>query len=85
MSDVKFPFKPNETVKAAFEHDQGLAVIARVLINEMLESAVRKRLNPWDILIREHPELRKYLDREDELTLSYSHALREFNLRKRPK
>ena len=85
MSEVKFPFKPNKTVAAAFQHESTLRNTAKLLIDTLLESVIEQSIDPWEIVKREHPELAKYLQLEGELSLAYNPGIREFTLKKQPK
>ena len=54
--EIKFPFKPNECVVAAFRQEAQLKR-AIVVMTEALAKVAADAVDPWDILMREHPEL----------------------------
>lgn len=75
MEEVKFPFEPNEKVKAAFRQESSLASVVRCVMDALIVSASKSALNPWQTLYREHPELR-----DAPKNLTYNHFLETIDI-----
>ncbi len=54
--EIKFPFEPNERVKAAFRQE-AQTTRAVTLMTEAITKIASNILDPWTILKQEHPEL----------------------------
>ena len=57
MAEVKFPFTPNETTKAAFRREGALRAMTIIITEALLESSARFAENPWRVLAKEHPDV----------------------------
>lgn len=56
--EVKFPFMPNEQVKAAFRQEVQLKR-AIAMMTEALAKTASDVLDPWEVVKKEHPEILK--------------------------
>ena len=56
VEKIKFPFEPNERVKAAFRNEVARIQAIDVMTKSLLEASIQVA-NPWGVLRREHPEL----------------------------
>ncbi len=54
---IKFPFEPNEKVKAAFRNQSTLERMTAIITEALLTATTGFATNPWQILRKEHPEL----------------------------
>ena len=54
---VKFPFEPNEKVKAAFRQETALKVAVQCITEALVTTTARPLRNPWKVLFKEHPEV----------------------------
>ena len=61
-AEVKFPFEPNETSKQAFRQEIQLKRAVSIM-TEAITKVAADVIDPWEILKREHPELRKEFGR----------------------
>lgn len=59
---AKFPFVPNEQVKAAFRQEVQMKR-AIALMTKALADAASDVLDPWEIVKKEHPEVLKQSSR----------------------
>lgn len=67
--EIKFPFEPNERVKAAFRNEVARIQAVEVMTKALLEASIQVA-NPWDVLRKEYPELCK-LARKTKLSYNY--------------
>jgi hypothetical protein len=72
---IKFPFEPNEKVKAAFEQSSQYAKVLDMMIKALTQAFTQEYIDPWSIVQKEHPELMDF-DR-----LSYNHLTKKIILR----
>ena len=61
--EIKFPFEPNEKVKAAFGQQKVLERVVRIIVEALVSGLTDVFINPWDIVRKEHPELPKPSER----------------------
>lgn len=56
---IKFPFEPNEKVKAAFRSAVAQEEAVRLMTIALMEATTRLNMKttPWDILRKEHPDV----------------------------
>lgn len=57
--EIKFPFKPNEKVRAAFRQERQMKVAIK-LMTQALVSIAAEIQDPFQVLIEEHPEFKEY-------------------------
>ena len=73
---VKFPFEVNERTKAVFNNEAALKASVRIITEALLDAASLSTVNPWKVLLEEHPELKEYSD-----CMVYSYANNSIKLR----
>lgn len=66
---IEFPFKPNETVKAAFRNDAKMKIAIKLMTEALAEVAASQCESPFAVLFKEYPELK-----EQGRSLHYNHV-----------
>ena len=61
MAEIKFPFEPNEKVKAAFRNEGKTRVAIEVITRALVEAAASQVESPWKTLRKEHIEFQHHL------------------------
>ena len=69
--DIKFPFEPNEKIKAAFRHDQQARMAIELIMDALLKTS-SKMINPWAVARKECPQL-KEITKNSKLRLIYNY------------
>ncbi len=76
-NEIKFPFKPNEKVRAAFRQERQMKCAIKLMTQALAEIAAEIQ-EPFTVLMEEHPEFKEYRYSG----LKYTHLTEEFNIRK---
>jgi len=74
--EIKFPFEPNEKVKAAFRQQRQMKAAVQLMTEALAEVAASIK-EPFYVLAEEHPELREYRW----TGLSYNHLTEELDIK----
>jgi len=72
---IKFPFEPNEKVKAAFRNEAAIKHATRLITEALVETVAKCITTSWEMLRKEHPELLEILK-----PITYNHFTQTVDL-----
>lgn len=78
--EMKFPFEPNEKVKAAFRQFAAMQRAIQIMTEALLVTATEQIIDPWCTVKSEHPELDLHEDH-----LFYSRPLEMIDIKPKKK
>ena len=76
-NEIKFPFKPNEKVRAAFRQERQMRAAIRLMTQAVAEVAAEIN-EPFTVLVEEYPEFKEY----KYSGIKYIHLTEEIDIKK---
>jgi len=83
MAEIKFPFRPDEAVLAAFRQEDAAKKVARIMTETIQETLtdLLKTDNAWDVAVKHHPDMLSYHDGTH--TIVFNYGTKTFDLKSR--